>query len=175
MQAFRKHNFHFLAVAFSKPGLPLWLTQRCGLFQQPTLSTGNGIMASNCACASSLMCFPEYLLQLPQSSVKQAFLVALFWQWLSVWKKEICPGTSLQKFGLTSDTRKRCNWFCLAARLDEVGISFSWSQKTQFFSFRESRCGNEKKLCHCDWLNKEDNWPIARQGKVRQENQTKRV
>lgn len=30
-------------------------------------------------------------------------------------------------------------------------------------------------ICHCDWFNKETDWPIARQGKVRGENQTKRM
>ena len=28
-------------------------------------------------------------------------------------------------------------------------------------------------ICNCEWFNKEAGWPIARQGKVRQENQTK--
>ena len=28
---------------------------------------------------------------------------------------------------------------------------------------------------HCDWFNKEADWPIAKQDKVRQENQTKRI
>ena len=28
-------------------------------------------------------------------------------------------------------------------------------------------------LCHCDWFNKEADWPIARQDRVRQENQTR--
>ena len=28
------------------------------------------------------------------------------------------------------------------------------------------------KICHCDWLNKETDWPIAEQNKVRQESQT---
>lgn len=30
-------------------------------------------------------------------------------------------------------------------------------------------------ICHCDWVNKEAHWPIARQAKVRRENQTKDV
>ena len=29
------------------------------------------------------------------------------------------------------------------------------------------------KICHCDWFNKEADWPIAEQDKVRPENQTK--
>lgn len=28
-------------------------------------------------------------------------------------------------------------------------------------------------ICHCDWFNKETDWPIAGQDKVRRENQTK--
>ena len=28
------------------------------------------------------------------------------------------------------------------------------------------------KICHCDWFNKEADWPIAEQDKVMQENQT---
>ena len=29
-------------------------------------------------------------------------------------------------------------------------------------------------MCHCDWVDKVD-WPIARQDKVRRENQTKKM
>lgn len=28
------------------------------------------------------------------------------------------------------------------------------------------------KICHCDWFNKQADWPIAEQHKVRQRNQT---
>ena len=30
-------------------------------------------------------------------------------------------------------------------------------------------------ICPCDWFNKEVDWPIARQGKVRWNNQTRRM
>ena len=33
-------------------------------------------------------------------------------------------------------------------------------------------CGN---ICHCDWCNKEADWLIAEQNKVRKENQTRRI
>ena len=47
-----------------------------------------------------------------------------------------------------------------------------WASKDSSLCYIPLHCVN---ICHCDWFNKEADWPIVRQDKVRQENQTKRM